>query len=336
MSIPAADRLRAHTAGNPLHVRALLRELPPGALAGGGPLPAPRSYATLVLARMAACHQPARELVSALAVVGSRAPLATVAATAGLDDPLPALDEAVAQRLVELVQSPGERSVRFAHPLVRAAVLDDLPPSKQAALHQAAAAVIPGAGGLRHRLAGCAGYDAELAADALATAEAEADRGAYASAARLSMEAARVAPDPADRDDAMLDALDQLLLAGNVAEVRERRSLVDTAAPSARRSFMQGRLAYVLGPRPEAVGFLEDAWEQVTDEKGVPIDETLAGRIAALLATCAVDRADGDAGLYWPARPWRSPGWPPPTATTGTCWPWPARCRAASTRGSPS
>ncbi len=299
VSAPAAERLRAHTAGNPLHVRALLRELPPGALAGGGPLPAPRSYATLVLARMAACRQPTRELVSALAVVGSKAPLATVAATAGLDDPLPALDEAVAQRLVELVQSPGERSVGFAHPLVRAAVLDDLAPSRQAALHQAAAAVVPGAGGLRHRLAGCPGYDAELAADALATAAGEVDRGAYASAARLSMEAARVAPDPADRDAAMLDALDQLLLAGNVAEVRERRGLVDAAVPSARRSFMQGRLAYVLGPRAEAKGFLEEAWDQVTDDAGTPTDETLAGRIAALLATCAVDRADGDAGLRW-------------------------------------
>ena len=299
MSIPAADRLRAHTAGNPLHVRALLRELPPGALAGGGPLPAPRSYATLVLARLAACHQPTRELVSALAVVG----LAGAAGHGGR--------HRRARRPAARARRGGRPAAGRAGPVAGGAVgalrppagarrgPRRPPPSKQAALHQAAAAVIPGAGGLRHRLAGCAGYDAELAADALATAEAEADRGAYASAARLSMEAARVAPDPADRDDAMLDALDQLLLAGNVAEVRERRSLIDTAVPSARRSFMQGRLAYVLGPRPEAVGFLEDAWDQVTDEKGVPIDETLAGRVAALLATSAVDRADGDAGLYW-------------------------------------
>ena len=302
VSVPAAERLRAHTAGNPLHARALLRELPPGALAGGGPLPAPRSYATLVLARLAGCQPPARELVAALAVVGSRTQLATVAATAGLDDPLPALDEAVEQRLVELVEAPGERAVGFTHPLVRAAVLDDLAPSRRAALHRAAAAVIPGAAGLRHRLAGCAGYDADLAAESLATARSEVDRGAYASAARLSMEAARVAPDPVTRDAAMLDALDQLLLAGNVAEVRERRHTADAAAPSARRSFVQGRLAYVLGPRADAQGLLESAWEAVTDDDGEPLDPELAGRIAALLATCAVDRADGDAGLSWARR----------------------------------
>jgi DNA-binding CsgD family transcriptional regulator len=302
VSVAAAERLRAHTGGNPLHARALLRELPAGVLAGGGPLPAPRSYATLVLARLAACHQPARELVSALAVVGPREPLATVAATAGLDDPLPALDEAVANRLVELVESPGERSLGFTHPLVRAAVLDDLAPSRRAALHRAAAAVLPGASGLRHRLAGCAGYDADLAADALTMAQVEVGRGAYASAARLSMEAARVAPEAADRDAAMLDALDQLLLAGNVAEVRERRSQADTAAPSARRSFVLGRLSYVLGPRSEATALLDDAWDAVTDDEGRPIDDVLAGRIAALLATCAVDRADGDAGLMWARR----------------------------------
>lgn len=302
VTLPAAERLRAHTAGNPLHIRALLRELPPGVLAGGGPLPAPKSYATLVLARLADCHQAARDLVASLAVIGQRAPLATVATTAGLDDPLAALDEAIAHRLVDMVEAPGERSVEFAHPLVRAAVLDDLPHSRRAEIHRAAAAAIPGAGGLRHRLAGCAGYDADLAAEALATATLEVDRGAYSSAARLSLEAARVAPDPAARDDAMLDALDQLLLAGHVVEVRERRPQVEHAVPSAKRSFVQGRLSYVLGPRRDATRFLEEAWAAVTGPDGEPIDDTdqtLAGRIAALLATCAVDRADGDAGIYW-------------------------------------
>jgi DNA-binding CsgD family transcriptional regulator len=302
VSLQAAERLRAHTAGNPLHARALLRELPAGVLAGGGPLPAPRSYATLVLARLASCHQPARELVSALAVIGQRAALATVATAAGLDDPLPALDEAIERRLVDLVESPGERAVTFAHPLVRAAVLDDLPPSRRAAIHRAAAAALPGTGGLRHRLAGCAGYDAELAQEALATAAVEVTRGAYASAARLSLEAARVAADQAARDEAMLDALDQLLLAGNVVEVRERRAQVDSAAPGAKRSFVQGRLAYVLGPRRDATRFLEEAWAEVTGPGGEPTDQTLAGRIAALLATCAVDRADGENGLRWARR----------------------------------
>jgi DNA-binding CsgD family transcriptional regulator len=295
----AAERLRAHTGGNPLHVRALLRELSPDALVGGGPLPAPRSYATLVLARLMSCRPEAQRLVEALAVVGARAPLATVAAAAGLADPLPALDEAVEHRLVDLIELPGERSVAFTHPLVRAAVLDDLAPSRRAALHRAAAGAVPGAGGLRHRLAGCAGYDADLAAEARTVAAEEAAGGQHGSAARLSLEVARVAPDVAEREVALLTAVDQLLLAGDLSGARERRAAVDAVGPSALRSFVQGRLAYVLGPRRQARELLEKAWSEVSLPGGELADATLAGRIAALLATCAVDRADGDAGLRW-------------------------------------
>ena len=62
--------------------------------------------------------------------------------------------------LVELVERPGERSLAFAHPLVGAAVSGDHVAVEAAGLHRAAAAVVPGAAGMRHRLAGCAGHDA--------------------------------------------------------------------------------------------------------------------------------------------------------------------------------
>ncbi|HLM63493.1 MAG TPA: AAA family ATPase [Acidimicrobiales bacterium] len=298
----AAERLRAHTAGNPLHLRALLRELTPEALDRTGPLPAPRSYATLVLGRLAACSDAAQRLVAALAILGPRAPLATVAATAGLDDPLEPLDEVVDQRLVELVEQLGDRSIAFTHPLVQAAVFDDLAPSRRAALHRAAGAVVSGPAGLRHRLAGCPGFDEHLAGEAADVAAAEARRGAHASAARLWMEAARLAPDTDRRDEAVLTAIDQMLLAGDMAGARERRHVVDSATVSPLRLFLQGRLAYVLGPRAEAARLLEQTWSAVVGSDGEPEDPVLAGRTAALLATCAVDRADGETGLQWARR----------------------------------
>jgi DNA-binding NarL/FixJ family response regulator len=331
VSAVGAERLREHTGGNPLHIRTLLRELPAEALdgagPGAGPLPAPRSYATLVLARLASCGDDAQRLVAALAVVGARAPLATIAAVAGLDDPLTALDEAVAERLVDLVDRPGERSVTFTHPLVRAAVVGDLAPSRRAALHRAAGEVVAGAAGLRHRLAGCAGYDAGLAGEAQRVAAGEADRGAHASSARLWMEVARVAPRPESRDAAVLTAIDQLLLAGDLAGAKARRHAVEQAPDCARRSFLRGRLAYVLGPRRDAAALLEEAWTQATAGAGAlpgadparyepdapqehgpqerragTDDPALAGRIAALLATVAVDRVDGDRALLWARR----------------------------------
>jgi DNA-binding CsgD family transcriptional regulator len=301
----AAERLRAHTGGNPLHVGTLLRELSPGELVDRARLPAPRSYATLVLGRLAACGGATQRLVEALAVLDRRPALTTVMATAGLDpasdDGAAALDEALAADMVVLVEQPGERSLVFAHPLIGAAVLGDLPASRRAALHRAAGAIVPGAAGMRHRLAGCAGHDAGLAMEARELAEAEAARGTYTSAARLWAEVARVAPEAAERTHARLQAVDQHLLAGDVVAATRDRAQVDEAADSPLRSFLLGRLAYVLGPRRQAEGHLDRAWRQVT-AGGEPSDRVVAGRIAALRATTAVDRADGAAGLVWSRR----------------------------------
>jgi DNA-binding CsgD family transcriptional regulator len=302
--LPAAavERLRDHTGGNPLHLGALLRELAPGELVGGGRLPAPRSYGTLVIGRLAACGPATERLVQALAVLDRRPAVTTVMAVAGLDPAGPAgvaaLDEALAAGLVDLVEQPGERSLVFAHPLVGAAVGGDLSPSARAGLHRAAGGVQPGVAGMRHRLAGCTGHDAALAADARALAEAEAERGGYGSAARLWAEVARVAADGRERAQARLQSVDHHLLAGDLAAASRDRAHVEAAGDSPRRAFLLGRLAYVLGPRREAESHLDRAWRQVDAEN----DQELAGRIAALRATTAVDRGDGAAGLVWARR----------------------------------
>jgi hypothetical protein len=107
LSHRAASRLRDHTGGNALHARALLEELPAVALQDTTrPLPAPRSFRMLVLTRLVSCPADAERLVVAAAVLGSRCPLALASRLAKLDDPLPALEEAITARLLQEHPTP--------------------------------------------------------------------------------------------------------------------------------------------------------------------------------------------------------------------------------------
>jgi hypothetical protein len=80
MTPEAAGRLWEHTRGNPLHVRAVLRELPRDATWQHEPrlLPVPKSYAQLVRERLHRCRDDVVTLVEAAAVLGVRAPVHAV------------------------------------------------------------------------------------------------------------------------------------------------------------------------------------------------------------------------------------------------------------------
>lgn len=312
ISAVAADRLLAHTQGNPLHLQTLLDELPPAAVTAPGDLPSPRSFSMLVLSRLASCTPRVEALVTAAAVLGDPALLADVAALAGLDDPLPALDEAIEHGLLAVNapdDPPRSVAVAFAHPLVRAAVLGDLAPGRLAHLHRLAAEVVEGTAGLRHRLRGAVGPDASLWQDAVQTAEEHAS-GAPGASAALLREAARVAPTAEARDRALLDAVDRFLLAGRLEDAEALRPALDAAQPSALRSYVQGRLAYVAGPRRTTREHLADAWARLVAEADgdeeltgrSPDERRLAGRVAAMRATACVDRGAGEDAIRWGRR----------------------------------
>ena len=59
-----------------------------------GPLPAPTSYANLVLATLAGCAEPTRRLLMAAAVLGTQSPLVHAAQVADVANPLQGLEEA--------------------------------------------------------------------------------------------------------------------------------------------------------------------------------------------------------------------------------------------------
>jgi DNA-binding CsgD family transcriptional regulator/tetratricopeptide (TPR) repeat protein len=256
----AAKQLREHAGGIPLHIRELLHDLPGDVLrAPGSVLPAPRSLETLVLSRLAGCEPETERLVVAAAILGADARLTDAAALAGLADPLPALQEAGSQRLLELSAAGGRRCV-FPHALIRAAVYRDIGVSRRAELHRAAAGLTAGPAALVHRAAGCRDTDPGLAADLDVQALADLSAGRRAEAAGHLLTAVQVDDRGPGRDQRLLTAVGMLIDLGDAARARTYAGEVTALPPSAPRSLALGRLAMLTGQYRAAEDWLDDAW----------------------------------------------------------------------------
>ena len=238
LDLPAADRLHAHTRGHPLHARVLLEELGSGGIRDAGEvLPAPRSLATVTMARVAVLSREAQDLMAAGAVLGSTFELPLAAAMVASDDPLPALEEGLDAGLVE--RTPAG-PVSFAHPLFRGAVYNDLAPTRRRDLHISAASLTAGSAQLQHRVAATAGPDDALAAELELAADTEIERGAPLIAAGLLQAAARLSLDPEDRDRRVLRAVEAFFLANQPGRAGSLRQEVEGCAESPRRSCILG------------------------------------------------------------------------------------------------
>ena len=303
VSATVADRLRLHTGGNPLHVLALLDELEADTITGHDHLPAPRSYAALVLAKVEACPPRARDLIEGLAVLGLEAPLVDAGAVGAVHEPLQAADEAESRTgLVTLTDRPTGRVLAFRHALARAAVYDDLPARGRASLHLAAASVTRGEESLRHRIAAAPGPDAQLAAVTAAHAAAHSSQGAHNAAASLLLGAASVAADHEERCRHLLAAAHLHLVAG-----RPLGALLEAVTESpdgAARSFVLGRVALNAGRIDEATRWLERASRQAERD---PAGDAIAGPVAETLAVVAVGDLRQDEAITWARRALHAP-----------------------------
>ena len=282
----AARRLLEETGGNPLYCRAVLEEAGTGSLDQADPtLQVPRSLAGVVLARVGALGQAARELVTAAAVLGHQCELAAAAALADLDDPLSALAEAVVAGILA-EQLPGRTSgVRFTHLLVWRAVYNDLSPARRCGLHKRAARLLDRWRALEHRVAAAVGPDDGLAGELEAAGQEASRLGRAAQAAAWLAQAAAVSSDPAAADRRVLDALETLLFAGEVAEAQILAIRAATAEPSARRSQLLGTLDFLVGRTAVGEARLLEAWRS-HDRAG----EASAGTAVAywLAALCLI------------------------------------------------
>ena len=215
---PLAERLREHTAGNPLHIRALLREHPApelAALAARGELPAPAELAARMDARVARLDPDAARLLHALAVLGDTwSDIGAAAAIGGVHDADAALAVLRDEGLVRIDRAAVVPRIRIFHAVIRAAVYDGIPLAQRRRLHGAAAARLPAAGDrLLHRVAASAAPDEGLARDLEAHADALHEREQYREAARFLRQAAHASADPREAERRSLDASFEAILA---------------------------------------------------------------------------------------------------------------------------
>jgi DNA-binding CsgD family transcriptional regulator len=293
----AGERLREHTAGNPLYVSALLAELSATALSDDAVhLPAPHSYAATVLAAVSRLSPSARELISAAAVIGLSSPLRVAAATAGVGDAAAIADEAVAAELVDVIVDHDVDVVRLKHPLVRAAIYDDLSPAHRQRLHLAAAGAVDEPSSLRHRIAATADrFDGRLAAELITAATAAQDDGALQLAADHLLAAARVDTDVRRADRAIFQAVELLLLAGDVFGAQAHASAVAARADSPYRRYTLALLATPSGQFARCAAELQSIAESVSPSQ----DPVLFGRSAAALAFMSAMLGDDEASIRW-------------------------------------
>ncbi|HEX8105829.1 MAG TPA: AAA family ATPase, partial [Solirubrobacteraceae bacterium] len=137
-----AEACHAATGGNPFLAHELLREAAAEGLAPAAESAerlralGPRGVTRVILLRLGRLPAPAAEVARAVAVLGDGAGVRDVAALAG------APEGAAAQAAARLAAAgilAGRERLAFAHPLVRAIVLDDLDPIEREARHAAAA-----------------------------------------------------------------------------------------------------------------------------------------------------------------------------------------------------
>lgn len=139
------EACRTATGGVPFLLRELLREIaaeriaPVAAHAERVAALSPRNVTSAVALRLARKPQSALALAQASAVLGDGAPLATAAELAGVS-----ADEAPqsAQLLVEADVLAAEESLRFVHPIVRAAIYEGMPAAERPRAHARAASLL--------------------------------------------------------------------------------------------------------------------------------------------------------------------------------------------------
>jgi DNA-binding CsgD family transcriptional regulator len=293
----AAQRLQAHTGGNALYVKTMLTELPEQRWRNWDlSLPAPRAFAAQVMRRLEACSAPTRGLVEAVAVLGNTASVAAAGTLADVPDLVAALDEASVIGLLQVREDFGIREVGFPHPLVQAAVYEQLGPLRRVRLHAAAAEFVDEEGALlRHRVLAATPPDPALAAELEAFARREAAVGAWASAAWALVEGSSLSPDRAQREQRLLRAVDATIGAGDLLQAEAFARDVASFSRGAWRDAALGYLAVLRGRQAEAEELLQHAWRLSAEDE----DSSVAAVVAQRLALHAIGRLRGADIVYW-------------------------------------
>jgi DNA-binding CsgD family transcriptional regulator len=248
----------ASTGGNPFLVHSLAAALHDDVRGALGPV------AESVLRRVAQLGDGAGSLTRALAVLGGPAPLRHAAALAGLDLPGAAR---LADRLRAADVLASGSALEFAHPIVRAAVYESIPPGERALAHAEVAALLERDGADPERLAlhllhSEPAGDARIAGLLHAAAATASGRGAPATAAEYLRRALAEPPAPEARPGLELELGIALARERNpeaVTALREAVRLARTPAERAHAALLAARVLGIWGYHESVVTICEDA-----------------------------------------------------------------------------
>ena len=264
LPLPVARRLCEHTAGNPRHLLEILRDTPPSRWSDWQiRLPVPGSVQSRVEISLRACSASCRALVEAAAVLGPNPVLADAALLGEVGEPVGALDEAYAAGLLGPAAGHGLDTLSFAGPFVREAVHATLTPAQRHDLHLRAAEVVTDeTEQLRHRVEAAPLPDPGLADALVALARRKADDGSWAVVAGALIDASRISPTRAERENRLIQAVDALAGAGLLGQAVDALPDVEALPVGPRRDAVLAYVAIQRGSRAEAVSYLESAWRQ--------------------------------------------------------------------------
>ena len=251
----------AATGGNPLFLRELLRALaaaevvPSAAAAGEVQTVGPAAVSRFVLHRLAVLGPAAAELARAVAVLGDGSELPLAARVSGLSEAAarPAADGLVRADIFVHAERLG-----FVHPIVRAALYEDLAPGERRARHAAAAAALAAEGAsaeriTAHLLLTAPTGDQHRVGTLRSAAAGAARRGAPAAAAQCLRRALAESPAGQERAEllAELGRYEVATMQFEAAEEHLRAALTSGAALTTRADAAStlGRCAMVSGGR---------------------------------------------------------------------------------------
>ena len=223
--------------GNPLFALELGRALAenPTPPRPGEPLPVPTSLRALVLSRLDMLPAEARRTLL-VASAGAR-PTVALLQTAGRENA--EAETAQAAELGLLATESEAPAVRFAHPLISAALYAEAPAQERRAAHAAlSTAASDPIERARHLALATTGTDPEVAARLAEAATLARDRGAPSVAASLGLLAARHTPGDSvpGPDERRLQASEDAITAGELDLARDiaREVLTRTSVPAER------------------------------------------------------------------------------------------------------
>jgi DNA-binding CsgD family transcriptional regulator len=309
------DRILAEARGNPLALRELAFDGPPGQLAGGFAVSLPeRPDRDLFRRRVEGLPPDTRLLLLVAAAEPLGDPLLLWNAAQQLGLPREAAAPAETAGLVEI----GSR-VRFHHPLVRSSVFRSASPEDRRRAHAALAAVTDERADADrrawHRAHAAPGPDEDVAAELVRSADRARARGGMAAAAAFLRRAVELTPDAGTRLRRALAAGEALLQAGDphaageVLRVAESADLDPLIAAHLDR--LRGEIAFVATRGAEGPKLLRRAAQRLE-----PLDIRAARdtHLSALFATLATgsldDRAIEAATAALAAPPALDPGVP--------------------------